>query len=124
MRSWPPRGARPAWPPPAGRSPPGWCTWTAAGPKKRGGGGRGRRRRQALGAADCEKPYLAEVVGALPAAEAPGSVAVTAAIGRTGRRGSRVRIEGGRRPQAARTEFFLRERRADTSLVEARLSRG
>jgi 23S rRNA pseudouridine1911/1915/1917 synthase len=83
-----------------------------------------RRLRQALGAAECEKSYLAEVVGALPVGEAPGSIAVAAAIGRTGRRGSRVRIEGGRRPQPAHTEFFLRERRPDSSLVEARLSKG
>jgi 23S rRNA pseudouridine1911/1915/1917 synthase len=89
-----------------------------------------RRLREALGAADCEKVYLAEVIGALPVdlaergGELSGSIVVTAAIGRTGRRGKRVRLKGGRQPLPARTEFRMRERRGDTSLVEARLSRG
>jgi 23S rRNA pseudouridine1911/1915/1917 synthase len=99
-----------------------------------------RRLRQALGAADCEKLYLAEVIGVLPVvADGDGgdrqsdrvllgdrseAVVVTAAIGRTGRRGKRVRLEGGRQPLPARTEFRLRERRHETSVIEARLSKG
>jgi hypothetical protein len=51
-------------------------------------------------------------------------IVVNAAIGRTGRRGKRVRLEGGRQPLPARTEFRVRERRHETSLIEARLSKG
>jgi 23S rRNA-/tRNA-specific pseudouridylate synthase len=49
---------------------------------------------------------------------------VDAPIGRTGRRGTRVNVGGGRQPLAARTELTALEARAETSLIEARLSRG
>jgi 23S rRNA pseudouridine1911/1915/1917 synthase len=90
--------------------------------------------RAALADPRCEKVYLAEVVGdpGAPIAEVrldvarpgDGRLVVTAAIGRLGRRGDRVRTDGGRRPQPARTDITLVERRGPTSLVEARLGRG
>ena len=43
---------------------------------------------------DCEKTYLAEVVGARRRTRG----VETAPIGRVGRRGARVRVGGGRRP--------------------------
>ncbi len=78
-----------------------------------------RALRAALAADDCEKVYLAEVVGRPPDHEV-----VTAAIGRSGRRGSKVRLDAGRSPLAARTEIRLLEARGATSLVEARLAKG
>jgi 23S rRNA pseudouridine1911/1915/1917 synthase len=89
--------------------------------------------RQALGSEGCEKTYLAEVRGVLPdtadrpfveVGTRPGALAVTAPIGRIGRRGSRVRLAGGRNPLPARTEVAVRERRGATTLVTAWLSRG
>jgi 23S rRNA pseudouridine1911/1915/1917 synthase len=92
-----------------------------------------RALRQALGAEGCQKTYLAEVRGPLPdsadrpfveVGSRPGAIAVTAPIGRIGRRGSRVRLDGGRNPLPARTEMAIRERRGETTLVTAWLSRG
>jgi 23S rRNA pseudouridine1911/1915/1917 synthase len=89
--------------------------------------------RAALSAPDCEKTYLAEVVGAPfapPESEfvarglRPESWVVDAPIGRTGRRGARVNVGGGRQPLAARTEITALESRDATTLVEARLSKG
>jgi 23S rRNA-/tRNA-specific pseudouridylate synthase len=75
--------------------------------------------RAALTAADCEKTYLAEVVGA----PADGGVE-SAPIGRVGRRGGRVRVGGGRQPLPAETTWQVMERRAATALVRVRLSAG
>jgi 23S rRNA pseudouridine1911/1915/1917 synthase len=93
-----------------------------------------RRLREALGAQDCEKVYVAEVAGAVTLdgtarpfverGQSPGTVVVTAAIGRSGRRGGRVRLEGGREPLPARTEIAVRARFDGSSLVEARLCKG
>lgn len=94
-----------------------------------------RGLRAALGAPDCEKVYLAEVVGDFPsrpppgarlasAGPRPGSLLLTAPVGRIGRRGSRVKLAGGRKPLPARTEIAALERRGATTLVEARLVRG
>jgi 23S rRNA pseudouridine1911/1915/1917 synthase len=80
--------------------------------------------RRALGGGESEKVYLAEVQGAPAGQPEGGPWVVTAAIGRTGRRGERVRLDGGRQPLAARTEVALIERRPETSLVEARLAIG
>ena len=75
--------------------------------------------RAALTADDCEKTYLAEVVGA------PADAGLeTAPIGRVGRRGGRVRVGGGRQPLAAETAWQVVERRAATALVRVRLSAG
>jgi 23S rRNA pseudouridine1911/1915/1917 synthase len=49
---------------------------------------------------------------------------VSAPIGRTGRRGGRVKLAGGRRPLEARTEVEVVERRAATTLVRAKLAKG
>jgi 23S rRNA pseudouridine1911/1915/1917 synthase len=78
--------------------------------------------RRSLGGGRSEKVYLAEVRGA-PPGDGP-RWAVTAAIGRSGRRGERVRLDSGRQPLAAHTEVSLVERRGETSLVEARLAVG
>ena len=75
--------------------------------------------RAALTAEDCEKTYLAEVVGA-PA----GAGVETAPIGRVGRRGGRVRVGGGRQPLAAETSWEVVERRGATALLRVRLSAG
>jgi 23S rRNA pseudouridine1911/1915/1917 synthase len=75
--------------------------------------------RAALRAEACVKTYLAEVAGA-----PPDRGVETAAIGRAGRRGGRVRVGGGRAPQDARTEWEVVERRASTTLVRARLHAG
>jgi 23S rRNA pseudouridine1911/1915/1917 synthase len=75
--------------------------------------------RAALTADDCEKVYLAEVAGA-----PVGSGLETGSIGRVGRRAGRVRVGGGRQPMAAETAWEVVERRAETSLVRARLSAG
>jgi 23S rRNA pseudouridine1911/1915/1917 synthase len=75
--------------------------------------------RAALTADDCEKTYLAEVVGA------PADAGVeTAPIGRVGRRGGRVRVGGGRQPLAAETAWQVIERRPATALVRVRLAAG
>jgi len=75
--------------------------------------------RAALTAGDCEKTYLAEVVGA------PADAGVESApIGRVGRRGGRVRVGGGRQPLPAETAWQVIERRAATALVRVRLSAG
>ncbi|HMF40243.1 MAG TPA: RluA family pseudouridine synthase [Polyangia bacterium] len=75
--------------------------------------------RAALTADDCEKTYLAEVIGA-PA----DSGVETAPIGRVGRRSGRVRVGGGRQPLAAETAWQVLERRAATALVRVQLSAG
>jgi 23S rRNA pseudouridine1911/1915/1917 synthase len=78
-----------------------------------------RRLRQVLARPECEKIYLAEVVGA------PGAhVTIEKPIGRVGRRAGRVRVGGGRGLLPARTEVHTLARRAETTLIEARLSRG
>jgi 23S rRNA pseudouridine1911/1915/1917 synthase len=92
-----------------------------------------QRLRQVLGGGSCEKVYLAEVEGApfapqpspfLSPGPRPGSWVVDAPVGRTGRRGSHVTLDGGRQPLAARTELVALEAREGTTLVEARLARG
>jgi 23S rRNA pseudouridine1911/1915/1917 synthase len=75
--------------------------------------------RAALAAPTCEKSYLAEVVGAPPER---GEVDVP--IGRSGRRGGRVRVGSGRQPLPARTEWEVVVARAGTTLVRARLHAG
>jgi 23S rRNA pseudouridine1911/1915/1917 synthase len=89
------------------------------------------RLRAALGGGS-EKIYRAEVTGA-PFAPPPspfvtrtagGDWVVEAPIGRTGRRGTKVNVGGGRQPLEARTELAVLEPRVGTTLVEARLSRG
>jgi len=75
--------------------------------------------RGALADPSCRKAYLAEVAG-----EPPGPGAADAAIGRVGRRGGRVRVGGGRRPLAARTEWTVLERRDGAALVRAELHAG
>ena len=78
------------------------------------------RLRAALSQADCEKTYLAEVVGG--AADAGES---SAPIGRVGRRGARVRVDGGgRNPLPAHTTWEAIERRAETTLLRVRLTKG
>jgi 23S rRNA pseudouridine1911/1915/1917 synthase len=86
----------------AARSPEGWS-----------------RLRAALSEPASEKTYLAEVVGRPPLAGVE-----TAPIGRTGRRGDRVRVGGGRRPQEARTAWELVEAREATALLRVRLGSG
>jgi 23S rRNA pseudouridine1911/1915/1917 synthase len=91
--------------------------------------------RDALAAPDCEKIYVAEVVGRFPDLGAgqkdlvtpgarPGALVVAVPIGRVGRRGSRVKLGGGRQPLPAVTEFALVEQRSTTALIEARLRKG
>ena len=75
--------------------------------------------RGALSAASCEKTYLAEVTGAPD--DAGGS---SAPIGRVGRRGARVRTDGGRNPLAAYSSWEVLERRGATALVLVRISKG
>jgi 23S rRNA pseudouridine1911/1915/1917 synthase len=75
--------------------------------------------RAALTGPDCRKTYLAEVTGTPPDA---GSASDP--IGRVGRRGARVRVGGGRRPQEARTDWKVVARRSDTALVQAVLHSG
>jgi 23S rRNA pseudouridine1911/1915/1917 synthase len=75
--------------------------------------------RAALSSDDCEKVYLAEVMGA-PA----GSGIEASPIGRVGRRGGRVRVGGGRQPMEAETAWEVIERRAQTALLRVRLSAG
>jgi 23S rRNA pseudouridine1911/1915/1917 synthase len=76
------------------------------------------RLRAALAGPDCEKTYLAEVVGTAEAG------ATSAPIGRVGRRGARVRVGAGRRPLPAHTEWAIAERRDGTTLVRAHLKSG
>ncbi|HEY4184345.1 MAG TPA: RluA family pseudouridine synthase [Polyangia bacterium] len=75
--------------------------------------------RRALGADDCQKRYLAEVWG-----QPPDEGAIAADIGRRGRRGTTVRLDGGRNPLPARTSWTVLARRGATTLVEARLHAG
>jgi 23S rRNA pseudouridine1911/1915/1917 synthase len=75
--------------------------------------------RAALSGPGCEKTYLAEVVGS-PAATGESH----AAIGRVGRRGARVRVDGGRHPLPAHTTWEVVEPRAETALVRVRLAKG
>jgi 23S rRNA pseudouridine1911/1915/1917 synthase len=91
--------------------------------------------RHALAAPDCEKTYYAEVVGRFPDLGAgqkdfvspgarPGTLVVAVPIGRVGRRGSRVKLGGGRQPLPALTEFALVEQRPTTCLILSRLCKG
>jgi len=91
------------------------------------------RLRESLSDPACEKTYLAELVGRFPKGventfvlpgRFPDSYVVTAPIGRRGRRGERVVLDGGRHPLPSRTEIRLLEARAESCLVEARLSKG
>jgi 23S rRNA pseudouridine1911/1915/1917 synthase len=76
--------------------------------------------RAALSQAGCEKTYLAEVVGAPPDAGESN-----APIGRVGRRGARVRVDGGgRHPLPAHTSWEVIERRGETALLRVRLTKG
>jgi 23S rRNA pseudouridine1911/1915/1917 synthase len=77
------------------------------------------RLRAALAGADCEKQYLAEVRG-----RPTESGGTSAPIGRSGRRGATVRVDGGRRPQPARTDWDVVETRAETALLRVRLHAG
>jgi len=77
------------------------------------------RLRQALGDPACEKEYLAEVVGHPP----PKGI-VDAPIGRIGRSGGTVRVNGGRRPLPAETRWRVLSERAGTAVVLATLHRG
>lgn len=75
--------------------------------------------RAALSRPGCEKTYLAEVRGSPPdAGEA------SAPIGRVGRRGARVRVDGGRNPLPAHTTWEAIARRPDTTVVRVRLHKG
>jgi 23S rRNA pseudouridine1911/1915/1917 synthase len=90
--------------------------------------------RDALSAPDCEKTYLAEVVGSFPVVGAgekdfvspgrTGTLSVAVPIGRVGRHGSRVKLGGGRQPLPATTEVALVEQRSVTALIQARLCKG
>lgn len=76
--------------------------------------------RRTIGADDCEKHYLAEVLG-----HPPTTGRIEAAIGRAGRRGGTVRVDGGgRQPLAAETEWRVVSERSDTALLVATLHRG
>jgi 23S rRNA pseudouridine1911/1915/1917 synthase len=76
--------------------------------------------RAALSRTGCEKTYLAEVVGA-PADSGESN----APIGRVGRRGARVRVDGGgRNPLPAQTTWEVVERRGETTLMRVRLTKG
>jgi len=75
--------------------------------------------RAALSGSGCEKTYLAEVVG-MP----PPTGESTAAIGRSGRRGKQVVLDGGRNPLPAHTRWELVEARAGTALLRVRLTKG
>jgi len=65
-----------------------------------------------------EKRYLAEVWGR------PEDGRIAAAIGRRGRRGTSVRVDGGRNPQAAETRWTVVARAPETTLVMATLHAG
>jgi 23S rRNA pseudouridine1911/1915/1917 synthase len=75
--------------------------------------------RAALSGPECEKSYLAEVVG-----HSAESGQTSAPIGRIGRRGARVRVDGGRHPLAAQTSWEVVGRRPGTTLLRVRLRRG
>jgi 23S rRNA pseudouridine1911/1915/1917 synthase len=75
--------------------------------------------RAALRASDCQKRYLAEVWG-----HPPDDGQIVAAIGRTGRRGAKVQLDGGRNPLPARTRWGVLGRGGDRSLLEATLHAG
>jgi 23S rRNA pseudouridine1911/1915/1917 synthase len=76
--------------------------------------------RAAIGDPACEKTYLALVAGAPPARGQ-----FDGAIGRRGRRGARVAIDGGRRPLPAHTEWeTLSLLDGGSALVRARLHAG
>jgi 23S rRNA pseudouridine1911/1915/1917 synthase len=75
--------------------------------------------RAALTADDCEKTYLAEIVGAPPDAGVE-----SAPIGRVGRRAGRVRVGGGRQPLAAETAWQVIARLPTTALLRVTLSAG
>jgi len=75
--------------------------------------------RAALGADDCQKRYLAEVWG-----QPPDEGRVALPIGRRGRHGGTVRLDGGRNPLPAETRWRVLARGAETALVEARLHAG
>ena len=76
--------------------------------------------RAALSEPGCEKTYLAEVVGA--PADAGES---NAPVGRVGRRGARVRVDGGgRNPLPAHTSWEVIERRGETTLMRVHLTKG
>lgn len=77
------------------------------------------RLRAGLSEADGEKTYLAEVIGNPPRAGVE-----SAPIGRSGRRGDRVRVGGGRRPQEARTSWEVLEQRGATALLRVKLDVG
>jgi 23S rRNA pseudouridine1911/1915/1917 synthase len=75
--------------------------------------------RAALSGAGCEKSYLAEVLGSpAPTGES------YATIGRVGRRGARVRVDGGRHPLPAHSSWEVVESRGETALVRVRLVKG
>jgi 23S rRNA pseudouridine1911/1915/1917 synthase len=75
--------------------------------------------RRALGDSGCEKEYLAEVIGHPP----PEGI-VDAPIGRIGRSGGTVRVNGGRRPLPAETRWRVLSERVGTAVVLATLHRG
>jgi 23S rRNA pseudouridine1911/1915/1917 synthase len=75
--------------------------------------------RAALSGGTCEKTYLAEVVGAPPATGESN-----ATIGRSGRRGAQVRVDGGRNPLPAYTSWEVLEQRPQTALVRVHLVKG
>jgi 23S rRNA pseudouridine1911/1915/1917 synthase len=75
--------------------------------------------RAALSGGACEKTYLAEVTGT-----PPPSGELNAAIGRRGRRGKQVVVDGGRNPLPAHTRWELLEARAGTALLRVRLTKG
>jgi 23S rRNA pseudouridine1911/1915/1917 synthase len=77
--------------------------------------------RRAFSEGGSDKFYLAEVVGR---AAWDGAAIVDVSIGRQGRQGSKVLLGRGRGMLPARTEVTVREQRAQTSLVEARLQTG
>lgn len=77
------------------------------------------RLHAALSGPDCEKTYLAEVSG-----RPPEVGEASAPIGRVGRRGARVRVDGGRNPLAAHTTWEVIGRRPDTALLRVRLRHG
>jgi len=76
--------------------------------------------RAALGDPDGEKTYVAHVLGA-PAAQGE----FTGAIGRVGRSGARVSVDGGRQPLPARTRWeVMAVGPGPSALVRARLFAG
>jgi len=78
-----------------------------------------RAWRDVLGQGDCVKTYLAEVAGKPPAAWV-----VDAPIGRRGRHGATVTLEGGRGALPATTRFTTLHTLPDRAVVEATLSHG